>query len=98
MAAALIVGGDSMLGHVLSYKFRQEGMITLETTGRLDDYSRLYFDLSGSSLPDLGDVNVSVVFLCAGVTRLASCEADPPGSRMQNVEQTLRLAAHFVDR
>src|SRR5690606_26325829 len=42
--------------------------------------------------------DVAVAFLCAAVTALRSCEADPAGTARANVEHTARLASMLVGR
>ena len=89
---ALVVGGDSAFGSVLSPQLRARGWRVIETTrrGERDVAGRPLLDLSSDDLPRaLGAIVeelVDVAFLCAGVTKIAECRRDPEGTARINVE------------
>jgi dTDP-4-dehydrorhamnose reductase len=89
---ALVVGGDSAFGNVLSPHLRTRGWRVIETTrrGDRDPAGPRLLDLASDDLPQaLGAIleePVDVAFLCAGVTKIAECRRDPEGTARINVE------------
>lgn len=92
----LLIGGDSTLGAALGSKLRTVGARVLETTRRIAPAEgRVHLDLSDGEIPEIGS-DISTVFLCAAVTKLSACEADRVGTRLINVDNTLKVARHFA--
>lgn len=96
---ALIIGGDGTIGRALGEALRARGWIVTATTTRAQQAGsdRPYLDLArgpadGPGLPK----EVSVAFLCAAVTALARCEADPAGTQQVNVTATIAWARHLA--
>ena len=92
----LVVGGDGLIGSKLVERLRAIGASVVATTRRtLSDNKRsVKVDLSSNSdisswtYPNGG----GLVFVCAGITSIAACDAEPQASRQVNVTNTLVLA------
>lgn len=92
----LIVGGDGLIGRALHESHRAAGVSCLATSRRAGQHPRL--DLAAAPETwELAD-NYSTVFLCAGRTRLADCEANPAETALINVTRTNELARKLHDR
>ena len=96
MSRHLIVGGDGMIGTALAAALREQGHEVAATSRR--DGAAWRVDLAEAPdrwrLPD----RVGVAYLCAAVTSLAACEADPEAAWHVNVEHTLRLSRQLAER
>jgi dTDP-4-dehydrorhamnose reductase len=99
----LVVGGDSLVGSALAARLRADGDDVLVTTRRRDhDGDALFLDLESDSNQWQLPRNITVAFLCAGVTRIQACEKDPARSARINVAgipalaQRLHAAGTFV--
>lgn len=92
--SVLIVGGDGLVGGALATRLVALGYKVLTTTRRADAVGRqrAFLDLSGDvgkwAPPDAPNMTV----LCSAVTSLEACERDPVGTRLVNVDNTLRVA------
>lgn len=84
----LIVGGDSELGSAL--KARAPSIATSRRG------NGLLLDLANDDwyIPK----GITAAVICAAITKLQACEADPEGTSRINVTQTLRLADRLLDR
>ena len=94
----LIVGSDGLIGKSLSRYFVQTGSSVLETTRRSETISkeRIYLDLSKD--PGNWDYppDISVAFICAGITSLKTCREKLALSRIVNVTNTVKLARRLM--
>ena len=91
----LVVGGDGFIGSKLVERLRSLGASVTATTRRAVgvDKNSLRLDLASElELPSWTYPNGEVAFLCAGVTSIATCEAEPLTSRRINAVNTLTLA------
>jgi dTDP-4-dehydrorhamnose reductase len=87
----LIVGADSAIGSRACCYFEQLGYDVFGTTRRKNlGENRFQLDLSVSD-PLLPEKVFDVVVMCASITGLAACEADPEGTARVNVHGTLKL-------
>lgn len=98
----LVVGGDSEIGAALSPRLREAGWRVIETTRRdgADGPDRRWLDLADDptgALAFLDDEPVQVAFLCAGVTQIAACRADPEATARINVLATEALGARLAE-
>src|SRR6516164_1734677 len=84
--ATLIVGADSVIGSHLLARLRSAGRRAFGTTRRREhaDSSLLHLDL-GDDFAEW-PCAVSIAVMCAGVTKIDACRADPIGSERINVE------------
>jgi dTDP-4-dehydrorhamnose reductase len=96
--ATLIVGSDSLLGRELMARMQQAGESVIGTTRRRDQVSgpHVYLDLSEDVERWQCDRPVGVAVLCAGATKLASCEADPAATARINVQGISALARNLA--
>lgn len=96
---AIVVGIDSLVGRSLADALRARGDTVHGTTRRADRVSGgtslldLSRDTSGVDLPP-----ADVAFVCAAVTSLADCRADPERARRVNLEAPVQLAARWAGR
>lgn len=93
----LVIGADSGIGRVLTARLSAAGLPAVSTTRRAGARG-LFLDLAANPdewrLPD----RITVAYLCAAVTSMALCQADPAGTRLINTERTLGLAEQLRDR
>lgn len=90
MTKYLIVGGDGLIGSQLERDLLIQGEVAASTR-RLDCSSKIFVDLSAGQIDAALAVNADVAFICAAMTNIKDCEADPRGSRKINVTETVRL-------
>jgi dTDP-4-dehydrorhamnose reductase len=98
LGAALVVGGDGLLGGALARQLETDG-VRVMTTSRHAGTGTLSLDLATKPqswrLPDQG---LDVAFLCAAVTGQGACEREPAATRLINVERTCALADALLAR
>jgi dTDP-4-dehydrorhamnose reductase len=97
---ALIIGGDSMIGHALASPMIADGWQVVCTSRRspLPADAR-YVDLSQPSIdPALENERFAVAIFCAGFTGLQACRDNPATSRQINVDSTLSIARLLATR
>ena len=92
--AYLVVGSDGLIGAALKRKLLAGGRTVLGTTRQpeLIEKNILQLDLAGNMDEWTVPAGISSAFLCAAVTTLKQCEADPVGSGLINVRNMARLA------
>lgn len=90
MKSALIVGGDAFIGRYLYDYLGRFGVVVYAST-RKDNSNLIKLDLSSelvkSNLP-----RVDVIYLCAAISRFASCEENPEQARLINVTSQIEIA------
>jgi dTDP-4-dehydrorhamnose reductase len=92
MRNPLIIGGNGTVSRALAARLKKAGLTPRLTTRRKDDGEGIYLDLASppSEWPDLPEADV--VFFCAGMTKLETCEDNPAATRQVNVEHMQELA------
>jgi dTDP-4-dehydrorhamnose reductase len=89
---ALILGSDGEIGSALAHALKQSGASVITTSKTLDpnnpNLKRL--DLEHPQRFQLSQ-KVDVAYLCAGMTKLAECQAQPGLSWEVNVKSQIRL-------
>lgn len=91
----LVVGGDGLIGSKLVERLRSMGSSVIATTRSTaaGDNNSVRLDLASDlDFSPWENQKWGVAFLCAGITNIASCEAEPGSSRRVNVMNTLALA------
>lgn len=98
----LIVGADGMIGRSLVAAFQYEGHSVWGSTRNKINATeqKVFLDLAeiGDTCPlPLPLTMIGTVVLCAAITSIERCRADPAATRRINVENTVALAKRFVD-
>lgn len=95
---SLVVGINGTIGAALFSHLQSKGMPVWGTTHRGEFCSSNIFYLNLLDAPsawNFFDIKFDVMYLCAGVCRMASCESDRETSHKTNVTGMLALAQHF---
>lgn len=102
MFSGLVIGGDGLIGRALGAHLAEAGWRVTSTSRRENrsEAERL-LDLRDpeASRADWSDqlhVPGLVIFLSAAATGFAHCNDDPAGTRLINVDNTIRLACEFM--
>ncbi|MFN8535723.1 MAG: sugar nucleotide-binding protein [Dehalococcoidia bacterium] len=95
MNRALVIGADGLIGGTLVDHLRERG-VDVACTSFLPHPGCPHLDLAGG-LAGWTPPVVDVAFLCAAVTSLAACAADPAGSAAINVIGTLSAATALLE-
>lgn len=95
--SVIVIGADGKIGHALLAALRQGSEIVHATSRRPDAASQgyLYLDLADSVFDQAPLPKVEVVFICAALTSIAECEANPALARRINVQAPVALANRF---
>jgi dTDP-4-dehydrorhamnose reductase len=98
--AILIVGRDSLIGRSLLLRLREAGQTVIGTTRRPESSSPpdMMLDLAGDPASWQCPESVNVAVLCAGVTKIAGCRANPEDSARINVDALVALAERLASR
>lgn len=90
-----IVGGDSMLGHSLGCLLVDRGHNVTVSSRRSEGANRLDLavDVNSWMVPGVFDI----CFIFAAACSIDKCDNDPVGTRLINVDNTLRIAKKFID-
>ncbi len=95
----LVVGINGTIGSALFKRLQQSGHPVWGTTQRREAVkpgSVFYLNLLDDPLSwQLPEVKFDVVYLCAGICRMAFCEDDPAGTSKVNIDGMSRLARHL---
>lgn len=95
----LIIGADGMLGASLVIACQELGLSYCGTSRRSgSENSFVYLDLLDERYIDTKLPETRGVFFCAAAVGFDACRADPTGSRLINVERTLKLLALLASR
>lgn len=94
----LVVGSDSLIGGALFRRLRGVGERVVGTTRHPEKVHEhcFYLDLAAASEKWRPPLPISVAIVCAGVTRLQACQADPVVSARINVEGVSTLIKSLV--
>ena len=95
----LVVGGDSLIGSSLVSLLRSLRINVTATTRRpvaVDDENRVFLDISRPDLNQLSVAGYSVVFLCAAISNIATCEDDQEKTKDVNVKNTVALTKLLI--
>jgi dTDP-4-dehydrorhamnose reductase len=92
----LVVGADGVIGSALVSALSQAGSDVLGSSRRSDSKC-LRLDL-GAPVPTASLPDAQTVFLCAGINGFAACDADPALASRVNIEATLAIGTHYLQR
>lgn len=98
---ALVVGGDSLVGSALKLHRRELGTavdVTSRRPGAGAAPDTVFLDLGEPDFAPLQYGSYDVAFICAAVTSMQTCQAEPARSRRVNVDNTLELMRRLADR
>jgi dTDP-4-dehydrorhamnose reductase len=98
---ALVVGGDSLVGSALQVHCRKLGSAVDVTSRRpvgQQDGGTVFLDLGNPDFTPLQGGRYDAAFICAAVTSMQVCQAEPARSRRVNVDNTLELMRRLADR
>ena len=87
---SLVVGADSLIGGHVVNALAAAGAF-YQATSRRADADALRFDLANPSFGAFDNKQFGFAVVCAAVSNMRTCEADPQSTRGINVEGTLRL-------
>ncbi len=95
----LVVGGDGIIGGALTRTLLLARVQVCATTRRRERVREgvSFLDLAEPDWDAL-DYHVDVVYLCAALTDMRRCVADPAGTRRINVDNLCVLAKRCADR
>ena len=96
MTRYLIVGGDSLIGARLARVLQGKGEV-LATSRRPDRRPQPFLDLASGQTDAACAVHADVAIVCASITSIQACQADPAGTARVNVTETLRLIERLAD-
>lgn len=95
MTKYLIVGGDSLIGAHLARRLAGTGTV-VSTTRRPGSPGQVFLDLMTGDTDAACATKADVAFVCAAMTNIKSCEADPLASSRINVTETVKLVERLV--
>lgn len=95
---SLVVGADGLIGQALADYLVRAGKSVVETTRRPDTISerRVFLDLTEDVSDWRPPCQVSVAYLCAAISSLERCRAEPVLTATVNVHNTVALAKVLV--
>jgi len=95
----LVIGGDGFIGSSLCKHLSEAGKSFVETTRRPERLSkkRSFLDLSEDPSNWQCPKDISVAFICAGVSSVKTCRENPGLTRTVNVVNTHKLARSLVE-
>lgn len=97
----LVVGGDSLVGSALQVHCRKLASpvdVTSRRPGGRQDAGTVFLDLADPDFAPLQGGRYDIAFICAAVTSMQACQAEPARSRRINVGNTLDLMRRLADR
>ena len=94
----LVIGADGVLGSKLVASLQERREIVWSSTKSMAKAGgkSLYLNLSDVRVVALPS-GIATAVLCAGITSVERCRADPVGTRVINVGNTVALARQLVD-
>lgn len=93
----LVVGGDGLIGKRLVQEAQSADRVVLGSSRR-NINGQPYVDLNTGDTDAALATAPEVVILCAAVTSIQKCRDEPEMSTRINVDQTVRLAAQFLQQ
>lgn len=97
MKRALIIGIDSTISSYLQQELIGEGWEVLGTTRQLNQIRDNVFYLDLFNLSNFSfDLNIDTVFMCASMTNIAVCQANPEECYTINFHAQIKLAEYFL--
>ncbi|MDP3561066.1 MAG: sugar nucleotide-binding protein [Legionellaceae bacterium] len=99
MKNALIIGIDSTIGNALRQELTTAGWAVFGTTRQKHQMQEniFYLDLEHVDAFHI-ELPLDVVFLCASVTKIATCRANPEYSQLINRDAQIALAQYFLNK
>ena len=96
----LVVGADGLIGRALADHLVSAGKQVIETTRRRDRATkkRVFLDISRDISRWSPPRDISVAYICAGVSSLEECRKYPIKSVIVNVNNTVELSKILVKR
>lgn len=98
---ALVVGGDSLVGSAIQGHYRGLG-ISVEASSRRPGAGQAsetwFLDLSDPDFTPLTHRDYAVAFICAAVSSMQACQAEPGPTWRINVDNTIELMRRLADR
>ena len=95
--AALVVGGDSLIGRHIRQALAQQAR-RVAVTSRRPSLNAMPLDLRDPDFAPVLARRFDCAYLCAAVTDMRACEDDPEGSRRVNVMTALALIRRLADQ
>lgn len=92
----LIVGVDGLIGSALYRELSNSGHEVLATSRSLERQEHIQFDLLKSNHNALLASKPKIAYLCAAITNMSACEADPAGTAKTNVAASVALAGALM--
>jgi dTDP-4-dehydrorhamnose reductase len=95
---SLVIGADGLIGRALADYLVRSGGTVIETTRQTGTISekRTFLDLSRDLSKWSPPCKCSVAYVCAAVTSLEKCRAEPAKTALINVQHTVALAGKLV--
>lgn len=89
----IVLGSDGFIGHHISQKLQSSKEVAVLSLSRnfsqnTKPVNEHFFDLCAPNLKVIEEHSPAVLYLCAGYTGLQTCDDDPTGSWVVNVEST----------
>lgn len=100
MHSSLVVGVNGIIGSALFKRLRSRNVSVVGTTQRIHLKDDGVFYLNLLDPPNLWKFpkdKFDVAYICAAISRMASCEDDPTKSRQVNVIGMKNLVRHLID-
>jgi dTDP-4-dehydrorhamnose reductase len=94
-----VVGGDSLVGSAIEGHCRALGLpveVSSRRPGPAED--SIFLDLSDPDFQPLEHRHFATAFICAAVSNMQACQAEPEGTRRINVVNTVELMRRLGDR
>ena len=98
---ALVVGGDSLVGSAIRMRCRELDMPADVSSRRPDARqapNAIFLDLNDPDFTPLAHANYRTAFICAAVTSMQACQAEPEVTRRVNVANTVELMRRLAER
>lgn len=94
----LVIGVDSLVGGAVRALCESRDIEVRGTSRRPDQPRTLLLDLAQPDLGTLARFPCDLAIVCAAVTDMKACQADPAGTRRINVDGTLEVMRHLAAR
>lgn len=97
--SVLIVGASGLIGSYLCSAYASKGRLFVRSSKAISrgDDENVLFDLANQTqVKTFSSRKLRSAIICAAITSIENCEADPIGTREINVTNTVALAKHLV--